>query len=471
MTGQVASTHGQRPLSGEIVAAFESRLRGALIRPQDPSYEQARAVYNGMIDRRPQLIARSVDVADVVVAVNFGRDNDLPLAIRGGGHNVAGFGTCDDGLVIDLGSMKGIWVDVEKRRVRVQAGCTWADVDHATHVFGLATPGGLVSSTGVAGLTLGGGIGHLSRKYGLSCDNLLSAQVVTADGRILNACNDENADLFWGLRGGGGNFGVVTSFEFQLHPVNIVLGGPLFYAVEQCEETLRFYRNFMASAPEELGAFFAFLKVPPGPPFPAHLHNRTVCGIICCYTGSLEEGEAVVRPLRQFGPPLFDLVGRVPFPLLQSAFDPIVPPGLHHYWKADFMPDLSDAAIAAHVAYGPQIPTFQSVVHIYPTDGAVQCVGAQETAYRHREAKFVHIIAATSPNPGDMPQHMEWAHAYWQALHPHSTGGGYVNFLMDEGQDHVNATYGENYERLVSLKNKYDPTNLFRINQNIQPTV
>ena len=450
---------------------LEARVRGRVIRPHDPEYDAARKVYNGMIDRRPRFIVRCRDTADVVAAVNFARDHDLPLAVRGGGHNVAGFGTCDDGLVIDLSPMKGTWVDAGARRARVQGGCTWGDVDHATHVFGLATPGGLISTTGVAGLTLGGGIGHLSRKYGLACDNLLSAQVVTADGRILTAGPDENADLFWGLRGGGGNFGVVTSFEFRLHPVSTVLGGPIFYALEQRTDALRFYRDFMATAPEELGAFFTFLKVPPGPPFPAHLHNRTVCGVVCCYAGSLEEGEDAVRPLLEFGPPLFEHVGRMPYPFLQGAFDPVVPPGLHHYWKADFMPDLNEDAIAAHAEFGPQIPSVESVLHIYPTDGAVQRVAAQETAYSHREAKFVHIIAATSPDPADMPGGKAWTRAYWQALHPHSSGGAYVNFLMDEGDDPVRAAYGENYARLVELKNKYDPTNLFRRNQNIPPTV
>ncbi len=301
----------------------------------------------------------------------------------------------------------------------------------------MAAPGGLVSTTGVAGLTLGGGIGHLSRKYGLACDNLLSAQVVTADGRVLTASQDEHADLFWGLRGGGGNFGVVVSFEFQLHPVSTVLGGPIFYALDQCDAALHFYRDFMADAPEELGVFFVFLKVPPGPPFPEHLHNQTVCGIICCYAGSLEEGEEVVKPLLAFGPPLFEHVGRVPYPFLQSAFDPIVPPGLHHYWKADFMLDLEDGAIAAHVEHGPHIPTVQSVLHIYPTDGAVQRVGDQETAYSHRRAKFVHIIAATSSDPADMPDGMDWTRRYWHALHPYAAGGSYVNFLMDEGEDSV----------------------------------
>ena len=471
MTDHQTQAENHNPHLEQATAAFEARLRGQLIRPQDPAYEAARRVYNGMIDRRPQLIARCVDVADVVAAVNFARDNELPLAIRGGGHNVAGFATCDDGLVIDLGLMKGIWVDPGRRRVLVQAGCTWGDLDHATHAFGLATPGGLVSTTGVAGLTLGGGIGHLSRKHGLACDNLLAAQVVTADGRILTASPSENADLFWGLRGGGGNFGVVTSFEFQLHSVSVVLGGPIFYALDQCDAVLRFYRDFIADAPAELGAFFAFLKVPPAPSFPKHLHDQTVCGIICCYAGSLEEGEEVVQPLLEFGPPLFDHVGRVPYPLLQSAFDPVVPPGLHHYWKADFMPGLSDDAIAVHEKHGPQIPTVQSTLHIYPTDGAVQRVSAQESAYCHRQARFVHIISAASPDPAQLPAGIEWTRAYWNALHPHSVGSSYVNFLMDEGEAPVRATYGENYARLVTLKNKYDPTNLFRLNQNIKPTV
>lgn len=471
MTVQPANVQHESTLTGAAVAAFESRLRGPLIRPQDPRYEDARRVYNGMIDRHPQLIVRCANVADVVAAVNFARAYELPLAVRGGGHNVAGFGTCDEGLVIDLGGMRGVWVEPDKRRVLVQGGCTWADVDHATHAVGMATPGGLISSTGVAGLTLGGGIGHLTRKYGLSCDNLLSAQVVTADGRILTASADENPDLFWGLRGGGGNFGVVTSFEFQLHPVSVVLAGPIFYSIEQRQEALRFYRDFMTDAPDELGAFFAFLKVPSASPFPEHLHNQIVCGVITCYAGSLEHGEEVIRPLKNFGPPVFEHVGRIPYPILQTLSDALAPPGLHHYWKADFMPDLSDEAIAAYAEYGPQIPTVQSILHIYPTDGAVHRVGEQETAYSHRAAKFVHIIAATSPDPADMPAGTTWARDYWHALHPHSAGGAYVNFLMEEGQEPVHATYRENYARLVKLKNKYDPTNLFRLNQNIQPTV
>jgi FAD/FMN-containing dehydrogenase len=422
-----------------------------------------------MIDRYPQLIIRCANIGDVVAAVNFARDFDLPLAVRGGGHNVAGYGTCDDGLVIDLGAMKGVWIDPEKQRALVQGGCTWGDIDHATYTFGLATPGGLVSTTGVAGLTLGGGIGHLSRKHGLSCDSLLSAQVVTADGSVLTASAEENEDLFWGLRGGGGNFGVVTTFEFQLYPISTVLAGPVFFAIEQREAALRFYRDFMADAPEELSAFFAFHKLPPDPLFPNHLHNQTVCGVVCCYAGSLERGEEVVRPLKQFGPLIFEHIERMPYPALQSAFDD--PPGLHNYWKADYMDDLSDAAIAAHAEYARQIPTVQSIVHIYPTDGAVQRVGQQETAYSHRDAKFVHLIAAASPDPAEMPLATAWVQKYWHALHPYASGGSYVNFLMDENQSQVQTAYRENYGRLVRLKNKYDPTNLFRINQNIKPTV
>jgi FAD/FMN-containing dehydrogenase len=458
-----------RTLAEAAITSLTSRLRGEVTRPGDERYEAARKVNNAMIDCYPQLIVHCANIADVVASVNFARDQELPLAVRGGGHNVAGFGTCESGLVIDFGLMKGIWIDPERRRALVQGGCTWGDLDHAAHMFGLATPGGLVSTTGVAGLTLGGGIGHLSRKYGLSCDNLLSAQVVTADGRVLTASAEENDDLFWGLRGGGGNFGIVTSFEFQLHPVSTVLAGPVFYAIEQREAALRFYWDFMADAPEELSAFFAYVKVPPVPPFPSHLHNQTVCGVICCYAGSLESGEEIVRPLQHFGPPLFEHIARMPYPVLQKAFDE--PPGLHNYWKADFMADLSDEAIGVHAEYGPQIPNVESAVHIYPTDGAIQRAGQQETAYSHRDANFVHIIAAASPNAADMPDASAWVQEYWHALHAYSAGGAYVNFLMDEGQDRVQATYRENYARLVKLKNKYDPTNLFRINQNIKPTV
>jgi FAD/FMN-containing dehydrogenase len=451
---------------------FKSNLRGELIGPDDEGYDVARKVYNGMINRRPRLIARCVDVADVITAVNFARENKLTLAVRGGGHNVAGLGTCDDGLVIDLSRMKGILVDPVKRSARVEGGCTWGDLDHATHAFGLAAPGGIISTTGIAGLTLGGGLGHLTRKCGLSCDNLISADVVTADGRFLTASADENEDLFWGLRGGGGNFGVVTSFEYKLHSVSIVLGGPVFYPIEKTRDVLRFYREFIAQAPEELGAFFGFQIGPPAPFIPEHLQGVTMCLIVACYAGPLEKGEEVVKPIREFGPPVLDHIGPMPYPALASAFDSLLPSGLQHYWKADFWNELSDEAIDVHVEYGRQVPSVQSTMHIYPINGAAHRVGKDETAFSYRDAQFSNVIAAMYPNPEDTPKNKAWVQEYWSALHPYSAGAAYVNFMMDdEGEDRIKATYQENYEQLVVLKNKYDPTNLFHINQNIKPTV
>jgi FAD/FMN-containing dehydrogenase len=448
-------------------------LRGELIEPGDESYDEARKVYNGMIDRHPRLIARCADVADIMAAVNFARDNRLTLSIRGGSHSVPGFAVCDDGLVIDLSRMKSIHVDPVTRTVRAEGGCTWADVDHATHAFGLAVPCGVISSTGVAGLTLGGGSGHLTRKYGLSCDNLISADVVTADGRFLKASADENADLFWALRGGGGNFGVVTSFQFRAYPVSTVLGGLVFYPIEKAREALRFYREFIAEAPEELSAFFAFQKGPPAPFVPEHLHDVTMCAIVACYAGpDLNKGEEVVKPLREFGPPALDHLGPVPLPTLNGTFDPLLPPGLQHYWKGDFFDVLSDEAIELHVEYGPKIPTVQSTVHIYPIDGAPQRIGRGDTAFSYRDASFSTVIAGMWPDPADNEKNIAWVRQYFQALHPHSSGGAYINFMSDdEGQDRVKASYRENYQRLVEVKTKYDPTNLFHMNQNIKPTV
>ncbi|MBZ5497896.1 MAG: FAD-binding oxidoreductase [Acidobacteriia bacterium] len=457
-------------LKQPVVAQFKDRLRGELLTSADAGYDRARKVYNGMIDRHPSLIARCAGVADVMAAVDFARDNQLVVAVRGGGHNVGGFGTCDAGLVIDLSPMKGIRVDPKKQRARAEGGCTWGDLDHATHVFGLAAPGGIISTTGIAGLTLGGGIGHLTRKCGLSCDNLVSVDVVTADGRFVTAGAGENPDLFWGLRGGGGNFGIVTSFEFKLHPVHTVCAGPVLYRLEQAKDAMRFYRDYMAGAPEEMNGFFAFLIVPPGPPFPERLHNKTLCGIAACYSGPLDRAEKVVAPIRKFGPPEVDLLGPLPFPRLQRMFDALVPPGLQHYWKADFVHELSEEIIDAHVRFGPRIPTVSSAMHIYPVSGAAQRIGKEDTAFSYRDANFVHVIAAMYPDPADTPKNRAWVREYWEALHPHSAGGAYVNFLMaDEGQDRIAATYRGNYSRLAALKKKYDPGNLFRLNQNIEP--
>jgi FAD/FMN-containing dehydrogenase len=446
-----------------------ANLRRPLITPDDASYDEARKVYNGMIDRRPACIVQCADVADVIHAVNFARDERLPLAVRGGGHNVTGFGTCDDGLVIDLSPMKGIRVDPSKRIAWAQAGCTWGDLDHATHAFGLAAPGGIISTTGIAGLTLGGGVGHLTRKSGLSCDNVLSVDIVTADGQFRTASSKENQDLYWAVRGGGGNFGVVTSFEFRLTEVSTVLAGPVFYSLDQATEAMRLYRDYMAKAPDDMNAFFAFLIVPPGPPFPEELHNKKVCGAVCCYFGPIDKGEEVMRPLREFGPPLMDGVGPVPYPALQGAFDALVPSGLQHYWKADFVADLTDDVIAQHVKYGPGIPTVNSAMHIYPVSGAAHKVGKNDTAFSYRDANYTHVLAAMYDNPADTEKNVEWVRNYFDALHPHSSGGAYVNFMMDEGDERIAASYRDNYKRLVEIKTKYDPRNLFRMNQNIKP--
>lgn len=456
-------------LADWAMEAFLSSLRGRVIRPGDEDYEKARKVYNAAIERRPRLIVQCADVADVIHCVNFAREHRVAVAVRSGGHSAPGFGTCDDGIVIDLVRLKGIRVDPERRVVRVEGGCTWGDVDHATHVFGQAAVGGLISTTGVGGLSTGGGFGHLTRRYGLVCDNLISADVVTADGAMRRASATDNPDLFWAIRGGGGNFGIVTSFEFRLHPVSTIYAGPIFYSLEQATEAMRFYREYMRKAPRELSAFFAFLIVPPGPPFPEALHMKTVCGVVCAYCGDPADGEAVTEPLLRFGPPLFAFTGPMPYPMLQSMFDGLLPPGLHHYWKADFVNELTDDVIAEHVKYGPRVPTVNSAMHIYPMDGAVHDTGKQDTAFAYRDVRYTHIIAAVTPDPAPLPQYREWVREYWDALHPRSAGGAYVNFLMEEGEERVASSYSDNYRRLAAIKAKYDSDNLFHVNQNIKP--
>jgi FAD/FMN-containing dehydrogenase len=422
-----------------------------------------------MIDKRPRLIARPVDVADVMAAVEFGGENGLLTAIRGGGHNGAGLGTCDDGLVIDLSRMKGIRVDPGGRTVRAEAGCVWGDVDHATHAFGMATPCGFISTTGVAGLTLGGGIGYLTRKYGLTIDNLLAVDMVLADGRFVTANSEENPDLFWAVRGGGGNFGVVTSFEFRLCPVKMVHFGPTFWPLDDAATVLSSYRRFIVEAPEEVNGFFAFLVIPPAPMFPAHLHLKKVCGIVWCCTGSGEKVEEALKPMRTLGHPVFDHVGLAPFPAVQSMFDPLFVTGMQWYWRADNFTELSDEAIARHVEHGSRMPTMLSTMHLYPVNGAAQRVGRNETAYSFREALFAEVIVGVDPDPANREKITAWCKDYWEALHPYSAGGAYVNFMMEEGQDRVRATYRDNYDRLAGIKRKYDPHNFFRVNQNIRP--
>lgn len=452
-------------------SAFQASLRGSLIQPGDALYDESRKVYNAMIDKRPVLIAQCADVADVVQAVNYARNNDLTLAVRGGGHNGGGLGVCDGGLVLDLSLMNGVRVDPTARTVRAEGGATWGKVDHAAHAFGLAVPSGIISTTGVGGLTLGGGLGHLTRKYGLTIDSLLAADVVLADGSLVTASAKENPDLFWALRGGGGNFGVVTSFLFQGRPVDTIIGGPTLWELDKAPEVMRWYREFLPNAPEDLNGFFAFMTVPPGPPFPEHLHLEKMCGVVWCYTGPHEEADEVFTPIREFASPALHGVHDMPFPALQSAFDGLYPPGHQWYWRADFVNELTDAAIHKHVEHAKTMPTMQCTMHLYPIDGAAHRVGKDETAWSYRDATWGSVIVGVDPDPANAGTVKDWCVTYWDAVHPYSAGGAYVNMMMDEGQERVQAAYRDNYPRLAEVKGKYDPGNLFRVNQNIRPKV
>ena len=424
-----------------------------------------------VIDKRPRLIARCADVADVITAVNFARDQGLLLAIRGGGHNGPGLGSCDDGLMIDLSPLKGVRVDPRLRTVRVEPGCTSGDVDHATHAFGLAVPFGIVSTTGVAGLTLGGGTGYLTRKHGLTIDNLIEADVVLADGTVVTASADQHADLFWALRGGGGNFGVVTSFLFQAHPASMVFGGPIFWDLSDAKAVMRAYRDFIDSAPEDLGIFVGIKTVPSGDPFPREHWGKKVCAIIGCYNGSAADGERALAPILGTLPaPLFNWMSMMPLPALNSLFDALMPKGLQWYWKGDFVQALPDEAIDVHLAQIAAAPSDLSLMHLYPISGAVRRVGAHATAWSARDASFSMVIAAISPDRAQAGALKQWGRGYWKAIHPFNMAGGYVNFMMDdEAGDRVQATYGGNYARLAAVKATYDPANLFRVNQNIRP--
>jgi FAD/FMN-containing dehydrogenase len=457
-------------LSDTTVSALRERVRGAVITPENDAYEAARKVHNGMIDRRPHAVIRCVDVTDVRAVVRVAGEWGLDLAVRGGGHSVPGFGTADDALVADLSSMSGVRVDPGARTVRIEGGGTWGDLDHATHGFGLATTGGVVSTTGVGGLTLGGGIGHLARGCGLSCDNLLSADVVTADGELVKASENEHADLFWALRGGGGNFGVATSLEFRLHPVETIYGGPIFYPLEHARHVLEFYDDFIAKAPEQLGAFFIFQIAPPLPFIPEERHGETMCGIVACWSGRVEQGEPALAPLlEEAGPVVAHHVGPLPYTALNSAFDGLYPEGLQHYWKANFVRELTPAAIEAHLQHGPRVPSVHSTMHIYPIDGAVHRIPADATAFAHRDARYATVIAGMWPDTADNEANTQWVRDYYEASAPHSEEGGYVNFMAGDDQDRIRANYGANYGRLAAIKRTYDPNNLFHLNQNITP--
>jgi FAD/FMN-containing dehydrogenase len=453
------------------VADLKANLRGAVIERGDPGYDEARALYNGMIDKRPLAIARCVDVTDVIAAVNFGRDNKLPIAIRGGGHNGPGLASVNDGLVIDLSQMKGVRVDPIARTACVGAGCTQGDVDHATHAFGLAVPAGIISTTGIAGLTLSGGHGYLSRKYGLTIDNLLEADVVLADGSFVTASKDKGADLLWALRGGGGNFGIVTSFTFQLHPVSAVFAGPIAWDQKHARTIMQRYREFLPKAPEDLGAFVGLKKIVSSAPFPQDLWGKRICLLMSCYNGPEAEGKkALASLLGELPEPLFNWMGTMPYPAVQSMFDGLYPKGMQWYWRGDFVKELPDAAIDAHLEQAANTPSELSLMHLYPIDGAVQRVGKGDTAWNCRDATWSMVIAGIDPDPGKAQAVTQWTKAYWEAVHPFDLGGAYPNFMMDdEGDARLKATYGSNFDRLVAVKRKYDPGNVFRVNQNIRP--
>jgi hypothetical protein len=465
---------GTSVVTGSTLDELQANLRGELICPSDAAYDEARRVWNGAIDRRPACVARCRGVADVVTALRFARGHDLAVAVRGGGHNVAGFSTCDDGMVIDLSAMKGVRVDLGTRTAWAEGGLTWGEFDHETQAFGLATTGGLVTTTGVSGLTLGGGIGWLMRKHGLTADNLLAADVVTADGELITASADAEPELLWGLRGGGGNFGVVTSFDYQLHPVGpIVLGGAIVYPADRTRDLLGFYSEWTKTIPDELTTLFASLTAPPEPFIPDELHGKPVVAVALCYADPIAEGEAAITALRDFGTPAVDIVRPIPYTMLQGLFDATSPRGIHAYWKSEYLDDLDDVAIdvlASQAAARSDLSPL-TTIQIHHLEGAVRHPPPGGSAFSHRSPRFVlNIVGNCAADEPREPQ-IQWARETWDAIRIHTTGDPYLNFLGDEGADRVRAAYGaETFARLVALKNRYDPTNVFRLNQNISPS-
>ena len=458
-------------MNAEAIINFTQSLRGPVFGREHPEYDEARKLYNGMIDKQPLLMARCADVADVMAAVNFGRDNGLLIAIRGGAHNGPGLGSVDDGLVIDLSTIRGVRVDPVARTARVGAGCTQGDLDHATHAFGLATPAGIVSTTGIAGLTLSGGHGYLSRKYGLTIDNLLEADVVLADGSFVTASQDQNSDLFWALRGGGGNFGVVTSFLYRLHPVTTVFAGPIAWDQQHARTIMQRYRELLPEAPEDLGIFLGLKTIPSSPPFPQELWGRRFCLLMACYNGTEEAGRTALAPLLGDLPePWFNWMGTMPYPALQSMFDGFYPKGMQWYWRGDFVKELSDAAVEVHLQQAEKSPSELSLMHLTRSTALSIAWGA---ATQRGVAATPHgqwVIAGIDPNPQKAGPITRWTKAYWEAVHPFNLAGAYPNFMMDdEGEGRVKAAFGENYDRLAGMKKKYDPANLFRVNHNIRP--
>ena len=454
---------GRLALDDATVQNFTASLRGGVLRPTDEGYDEARKIHNGMIERRPTLIARCAGVADVITSTRFARDQRLLVSVRGGGHSIPGFSVCDGGLMIDLSRMRGVRVDAARETVRAEGGVTWGDFDHETQAFGLATTGGVARPTGIAGLTLGGGHGFLMRKHGLACDNLLSVDLVTAEGHLLTASADEHADLFWGLRGGGGNFGIATSFEYQLHHLGPILGGMLIYPLARAKEIFRIYRDVTSAAPDEVNLIFALATLPDG---------TQAAGVLGCYAGSVADGERVLGPLRASGPLLADQLGPIPYTALQSIPENFNPPGMRNYWKSDYLTQLSDDAIDLLVEEYPSVPAPYTHVIIEQMGGAVSRIREDDTAVSHRDARYNAAIIGMWAEPAEDERTIGWVRRLWESLRPFTSGGVYVNYQMaDEGEDRLRGAYGpEKYERLVALKDKYDPTNLFRLNQNIRPT-
>lgn len=454
-------------LHQELIDELRAAVRGPVVVPDDEGYEDARTIYNVIHDRRPAAIVRAADVADVVATVTAAGKHGLPLAVRGGSHGIAGFATCDDGLVLDLGAMRGLRIDPQRRTAGAEPGLTWGDVNHATHAFGLAVTGGIVSTTGVAGLTLGGGLGHLARRCGLTCDNLVAADVVTANGSLLSCSEDEHPDLFWALRGGGGNFGVVTSFQYRLHPVADILGGPTFYPLDG--EVVRGYLDLLTNAPEELNLVLGLVLAPPAPTVPAEWHGRPACVVLTCWSGPPDHDPRIRGQLEQIGPVIGQFLDRMPYPVINTLFDDLLPFGLRHYWKGCFNRTLPDDAIEAHVSFAATLPTPESATLIFPIDGACHRVSPTETAFGYRDANLAVGLGATWHDPADDPVNVAWARAYYDALRPTAMAGGYVNFSSDDDPRQIQSNYQHNHRRLTDVKRRYDPHNLFHLNQNIPP--
>ncbi|MFD9379829.1 FAD-binding oxidoreductase [Streptomyces sp. NPDC059999] len=457
-------------MNGTTLEAMRTALRGPVIGPQDPEYNESRKLYNAMIDKRPAAFVRCADAADVRAAIGLVRDSGLDIAVRGGGHSGPGLCLVDDGITLDLSPMRWVRVDPEARTAIVGGGAQLGDLDHAAHGFGLATPAGIMSTTGVGGLTLGGGHGHLTRRFGLTIDNLLAADVVLADGTFVTASASQHPDLFWALRGGGGNFGVVTSFTFRLHPVDTVGVSITLWPVDATREVLRWYREFLPAAPVELNGFFAALSVPPGPPFPEEIHGHKMCAVVWCWTGDPEDLGDVLARVNEPGPPAFHFTTPMPYPALQTMFDELIPKGLQWYWRGHFFDRITDGALDVHLKYAENLPTGLSTMHLYPIDGAAARVGKDDTAWAYRDAVWSGVIGGIDPDPANAELIRQWAVDYWEELRPHSMGGTYVNFIgAGEDQDRVRATYRDHYDRLAEIKRTYDPDNFFHANQNIAP--